>query len=261
MGIGQQLKENLTQLSPEGLRLEPSIEQYNEITLSKEQEAEALRLGREKEFFRLRREEYRASLTNPPVFPRFNTEQIKGYFKLQYEIDETNEAIVVNLCKYFAGDPSFSGDLNKGLLLAGGVGVGKTSIMQFFCRNQIFSYRMVSCREVEKKFSLNGYESVDTYSDNLPIAVNGNPFGHQIIGYCFDDLGTESNSKHFGKEKNMMAEIILNRYDRKLPYVSTHITTNLTAADIKEQYGTRVTDRLKEMMNIITFGPDVKSRR
>jgi DNA replication protein DnaC len=259
--IGQQIKDHLTQLSPEGLRLEPSIEKYEEITLNDEQAAEALRLGREKEFYRLREIEYRNRLSAKPTYPKFNHGQLRAFFEMQYEIDGNNEKIVSELCYYFSGDKAFSGDLGKGLLLAGGVGVGKTSLMQFFSRNQIFSFRLISCRDVEKEFSENGYETIDSFSGNLPISTNGNPFGHQVIGYCFDDLGTESNSKYFGKEKNMMTEVILNRYDRKLPYISTHITTNLTAKDLTEKYGTRVTDRLKEMMNIITFDPTTKSRR
>jgi DNA replication protein DnaC len=258
--VGQQLKEHLTQLFPEEKTSEP-LDNYSHIELTPEETAEALRLAREKVFFRLREEEYRKKLSAPRTYPKFNSGELMQFFKMQYVVDASNEKIVMDLCYYFSGDPLFSGDLKKGLLLSGGVGVGKTSLMQFFSRNQIFSYRMMSCREIEKHFSESGYEAVDLYSSNLPISTNGNPFGHQIIGYCFDDLGTEDNSKFYGKEKNMMAEIILNRYDTKLPFNSTHITTNLTAKDIVEQYGTRVTDRLKEMMNIIAFSKDIKSRR
>lgn len=249
------------QLSPEGLSSEVSVEQYNEITLSTEQSAEALRLGREQEFLRLQREEYRKRLIASPQYPKFTADQLWAFFGMQYEIDCENEKIVWDLCRYFSGDPKFSGDLEKGILLAGNVGTGKSSIMQFFGRNQIFSYRLMSCRDVETEFSEKGYETIDTFSVNLPVSLNGNPFGHQVIGYCFDDMGTEGNSKYFGKEKNMMAEVILNRYDRRLPKQSTHITTNLTASDITQIYGTRVTDRLKEMVNIIQFDPNAKSRR
>lgn len=249
------------QLSSQGVNLAPLIEQFNEILLTDEQTAEALRVGREKEFYRRKEIEYRKSLSAQREPPKFTHGQLLNFFKMQYEVDDNNQRIVSDLCFYFSGDPKFSGDLSKGLLLCGGVGVGKTSIMQFFSRNQIFSYRMVSCRSIEQHFSEAGYEAVDLYSTNLPISVNGNPFGHQIIGYCFDDLGTEDNSKFYGKEKNMMAEIILNRYDTKLPYQGTHLTTNLTAQDIVNVYGTRVTDRLKEMVNIIAFHKDTKSRR
>lgn len=128
-------------------------------------------------------------------------------------------------------------------------------------RNQINSFRMESCREVESKYAQFGEEYISACSFNIEISVNSDPFGHQMIGYCFDDLGTESNSKYFGKEKNVMAEIILNRYDNNLDYRTTHLTTNFTAEKIKEQYGTRVTDRIKQMFNIIQFDVNAKSRR
>lgn len=248
------------QLSNQGVSLE-SFSQYEEIELTEDQKTEALRKARENEFYRRRAEEYKKRLLKSRAVPKFTHGQLRDYFAMQYEIDETNEIILHELFLYFSGDPAFLGDLEKGILLCGGVGVGKTSIMKFFMRNQIFSYRVVSCREVEQHFSEAGYDAVDTYSQNLPIATNSNPFGHQVIGYCFDDIGTESNSKHYGKEKNMMAEIILNRYDSKLPYTSTHLTTNLTAEDLKSTYGTRVTDRLREMVNVIAFEPNTKSRR
>lgn len=236
-------------------------EQYNDIELTDEQKAEALRIGREKEFYRRRAEAWKKSISSGLEYPKFTSGQIMQYFQLQYEVDENNQDVVNQLCHYFARETEFIGDLNKGLLLAGPIGCGKTSLMKFFCRNQEFSYRVISCRDIEKDFAENGYDCLDKYSFNVPTAVNGNPFGHQILGYCFDDLGTESNSKNYGREKNMMAEIILNRYDNRLPHNSTHITTNLTAAQITEYYGSRVTDRLKEMLNIITFKPNAKSRR
>ena len=133
--------------------------------------------------------------------------------------------------------------------------------MQFFKRNQKFSYRVISCRDVENDFAVNGEGSLSNFSYNMDVAVNSNPFGHKEIGFCFDDLGTESNGKHYGKEKNVMAEIILNRYDNQLHGHCTHITTNLTAEHILEQYGSRVTDRMREMFNIITFDKGAKSRR
>lgn len=259
--LGQQIKEQLNQLAPDKRVSEVSVEQYNEIELTEEQKAEALRLGREREFFKRRHEAWKRSIQSNPIYPSFTSGQLYEFYKAQFEVDNDNITVVENLCHYFAGDNRFDGDLNKGLLLAGGVGVGKSSLMQFFSRNQVYSYRMVSCRTVESDFDKNGYEAVEVYSNNLPIAVNGNPFGHQIVGYCFDDIGTEQDGKHFGKNKNMMTEIILNRYDRKLPKNSTHLTTNQTANAMLEAYGKRATDRLREMMNIIEFPPNAKSRR
>lgn len=250
----------LDELTP-SLKMEKTLELYSEIELDEAETAEALRKGRELKYFKLKREEYNERLrrvTNPL---KYDTDQLCKMLNDVLTIDESNAEIALNLCRYFTRNKLFNGDLNKGLLIVGGVGVGKTTLMQFFQRNQTFSYRVVSCRDIETDFSMEGDKSVLYCSSNIEIAVNSNPFGHKEIGFCFDDLGTESNAKHYGKEKNVMAEIILNRYDNQLHMCSTHITTNLTAEQIKQQYGTRVTDRMKEMFNIITFDKNAKSRR
>jgi len=186
-----------------------------------------------------------------------------------FPIDEKKErpysVIVKRLCCYFSGDKRFETadlKLSKGIILFGGVGVGKSTLMQMFQRNAIFSYRLISCRDIESDFSVHGFETIDKYSKLCDIATNANPFGHQQIGYCFDDLGTENAiTKHFGNAKNVMADILLNRYDDKLDPRSTHITTNLSVDEIEQFYGTRVIDRIRENFNMITFDKDASSRR
>jgi DNA replication protein DnaC len=153
-------------------------------------------------------------------------------------------------------------NLKKGILLYGGVGVGKTTLMQMFQRNAAFSYRVINCRDVETEFTIQGHESIERFSRLQPIAVNSNPYGHAEIGFCFDDLGTENAvTKHFGNAKNVMTDILLNRYDYKLDYRATHITTNLAVSEIEKMYGTRVLDRIAESFNVIAWPAEAKSRR
>jgi DNA replication protein DnaC len=58
-----------------------------------------------------------------------------------------------------------------------------------------------------------------------------------------------------------MAEILLNRYDNpQTPWHYTHITTNLTAAEIEQYYGTRVKSRMREMFNMITLDGEDRRR-
>lgn len=207
----------------------------------------------------LRRLEYGQSLNKPREIPTATAEEVFEAFKLQYEVDETNAGVVWNLCFYFTGDERFRGDLSKGLLLFGGVGIGKTTLMHFFKRNPKASFKVISCRDIESDFSSEGEKSVRRCSFNIDVPEN--EFLQKQIGFCFDDLGTEANAKFYGKEKNVMAEILLNRYDNRLPFIYTHVTTNLSHDEVKEQYGIRVYDRMKEMLNIITFNKDAKSRR
>lgn len=238
-----------------------SPEQYSHIELSEAEQSEALREARSKKHYHLKEIEYKKSLAKTLEFPKYTAEQIFQYFGMQYDVEGNNVDIINQLCFYFSEDRRFKGDLNKGLILFGGVGVGKTSLLKFFQRNQVFSYRVVSAREVETEFAQVGDSAIDEFSSNRQIANNSNPFGHQIVGYCFDDIGTEANAKHYGKEKNVIAELLLNRYDNNLPKQSTHITTNLSVSELTSFYGTRVTDRIKEMMNVIQFDKDAKSRR
>jgi DNA replication protein DnaC len=255
----QTLKQTLDELMPQSKQ--PILENFDDIELTDEEVANALHKGREEKFYRLKREAYNEKIRKQNERKKFTAEELLEWFEMHFVIDDENVLIIQNLCYYFAEDERFAGDPNKGLLLVGGVGIGKTTLMEFFKRNQKASYRILSCREIESDFSSEGEKSVQYCSYNVPIAVNSSPFGHQEIGFCFDDLGTEANARHYGKEKNVMAEVILNRYDNKIPFPCTHITTNLTADQIKQQYGSRVTDRMREMFNIITFDKNAKSRR
>jgi DNA replication protein DnaC len=171
--------------------------------------------------------------------------------------------VVKRLCCYFTGDKRFNSasfNLEKGLLIYGGVGVGKSTLLETFRRNQIFSYRIASCRDIENQFADIGVDTVGYYSKNHDMPTN--IYNQSEAGFCFDDLGTENAvTKYFGNSKNIMAEIILNRYDKKLDSRSTHITTNITYNQIVELYGDRVIDRMKESFNFIEFPKDAKSRR
>lgn len=68
--------------------------------------------------------------------------------------------------------------------------------------------------------------------------------------FCFDDLGTEQSLKYYGNECNVMAEVLLSRYERFVSQsIKTHITTNLSATEIEALYGNRVRSRMREMFN------------
>jgi energy-coupling factor transporter ATP-binding protein EcfA2 len=252
------------------------LESFDHIQLDEED----LRRAREKKHYRLEREKYRESLKEMKPAKLFTAEAYYKAFTQIFPINEAKEreysVIVKSLCCYFANDPRFETrdlKLSKGILLFGSVGVGKTTLMQMFKINGVFSYKMVSCREVESEYAKEGDVAIGQYSINYPsIAINSNPFGHQELGYCFDDLGTENAvTKHFGNAKNVMADILLNRYDNAMTkardtgnppeFRDTHITTNLSAEEIEKYYGTRVRDRMRECFNMITFDEKSQSRR
>lgn len=184
-------------------------------------------------------------------------EQFGNHFKIHTE----DEALVSKLLCYFLKDESVADklqiNLNKGILLTGPVGCGKTALMHLFRFLEPPQNRFIlkSCREVSFEFIQNGYDTIHKYS-------NRSFQNYEPKTYCFDDLGTENNLKYFGNECNVMAELLLNRYDlfitRKL---ITHLTTNLSASEIEEAYGNRVRSRMRELFNLIPFHKNTKDKR
>lgn len=85
-------------------------------------------------------------------------------------------------------------------------------------------------------------------------------YGHDCVGLCIDDVGIESTSKHYGQSKEVIEEILYLRYSRRL-LRETHLITNLNSQQLRELYGIRLYDRMKEMFNLIEFPQDALSRR
>ena len=185
--------------------------------------------------------------------------------KLQFgEKFHFREADVVNIQKlicYFLKDEdmavNFNLDLSKGILLSGPVGCGKTTLMTLMrhAAQPNYKFIMKTCRDISFEFIREGYQTIQKYS-------NGNNSHSEYRNYCFDDLGVETNLKYYGNECNVMAEIILSRYDIFISkQVITHITSNLSATEIESAYGNRVRSRLREMLNLIAFDDNSLDKR
>lgn len=179
-------------------------------------------------------------------------------FGANFSILEEDKPIIKKLAAYFLKDTYTCTQekilLHKGILLSGPVGCGKTSLMhlmKYFSNHQQAIYILKPCREVSFEFNRDGYEVMNRYGRNS-FAKSGQ--AEIPRNYCFDDLGTENNLKYFGNECNVMAEVLLTRYDlfvsRKL---ITHITTNLAASEIEKMYGNRVRSRMRELCNLVAF--------
>ena len=131
----------------------------------------------------------------------------------------------------------------NGLILRGGVGTGKTTLMQAL---------------------KTAIDTFDTAGRRLAIATawklaNMQRDSKQAFEewkrrplLAIDDLGTEpATVKDYGNDNTPLAELLTYRYERRL---FTVITTNLDERRIEEIYGRRVGDRLKELCHSITFG-------
>jgi DNA replication protein DnaC len=145
--------------------------------------------------------------------------------------------------------PSFE----KGILIIGNFGNGKTSTMKVF--EKIFKgipgigFKGYSANETVTLFEKC---STDILRDEFEkMMFNGNRY--------FDDLKTERIASNFGKV-NIFKEILEERYNRKS---KTFVTCNFDEAypdnmeaaldQFSKKYGERVYDRLFEMFNIVEF--------
>lgn len=179
----------------------------------------------------------------------------------KFKILETDHEIIYKLIAYFLKDEQtcyqFNIDLEKGILLSGPVGCGKTSLMNLMKHLTPIEHKfsVKPCRDISFEFIQDGYQIIHKYSI-------GKLYESQPKTICFDDLGVENNLKYFGNECNVMAEIILSRYDLFVSKkILSHITTNLSASEIENAYGNRVRSRLRELCNLIAYDRSAIDKR
>lgn len=191
-----------------------------------------------------------------PQFKKFASE----FVGKKYLIPDEEKPIVFAVLAWMLQDDlvakEMDFDLQKGILLSGPIGCGKTTLfklMQKFTSSTQNKFGIVSTRQIVSEFMQSGYQVLENYS-------KGN-FSHDARKpkiYCFDDLGVETSSKYYGNDCNVMAEILLTRYEMfKDRGLITHLTTNLSAAEIESIYGNRLRSRMREMFNL--FGYDESS--
>ncbi|MCC7533829.1 MAG: ATPase [Bacteroidia bacterium] len=185
----------------------------------------------------------------------------KQDFGKHFRLHENDLLIIKKVCAYFLKDELVCSQqniyLHKGILLAGSIGCGKTSLMNLmrYLNDKQSIYLVKPCRDIAFEFIQNGYEVIQKYSRQS--------FYKDVPKhFCFDDLGTENNLKYYGNECNVMAEILLSRYDLFVSHqLITHITTNLAASEIEQMYGNRVRSRMRELFNLIAFDNTSEDKR
>jgi hypothetical protein len=154
----------------------------------------------------------------------------------KYKVDDVLKEPVTQILKWCIMDQSFSGDLQKGLLLSGEIGCGKTLTLKIFVEFMKYANKIVA--------SYSAIEIVEIFKskegkDRLFVSP-----------LFIDDLGTEQTEiNNYGTKEAPIYEIFNRRYlDRRF---LMFITTNLKPSQMEERYGDRVRDRIKEMFNIM----------
>lgn len=198
----------------------------------------------------------------------------------RFILDKNNIEIFDLLCFYFIGNEEkfveyatemgvANPSINKGLLLPGNVGTGKTWMMKLLSRNNRQSFEMVAAKDIANEFLAAKDKLIpDVYMrpfrNNVDVGGLNIPgeevFGQQVIGLCIDDMGSESMKNNFGNKINVIGDIIETRYSYGYTGVFLHGTTNLNADEIAEFYGERVASRAREIFNFIEL-PGIDRRK
>ena len=171
-----------------------------------------------------------------------------------FEIYPEQEEFYNSLYEYFHGNEGEL-DINKGLIITGSVGTGKTLAMKIFQRMGAHM-NIISTRHIVREYMGDGVKILDKYGrKSFVLHPNGEVDMKKHVTYCFDDMLLEEvNSKFYGNQQNIMAEILLDRYDMfKRCALQTYATTNADVKTLEANYGTRVRDRIREMCNFVSL--------
>jgi hypothetical protein len=210
------------------------------------------------------------------IFPsHLPTELIKEFLiealkriEPDYEIDKFSNPVINKITQYFSKDPEFITDkslsFNKGILIMGGVGCGKSTLfrginemMKMFAYKDYYSsthndfrIHILDSFSFSQGFALKGFEIFDIGL----MSKRGSMLHFMSAPLIIDDIGAESLVSHYGPTTNIIGEVLLRRYDGKS---KTYCTTNLDRPKLKAFYGDRVYSRMIEMFNfLIDEGPD-----
>jgi DNA replication protein DnaC len=266
--IQKHLQENpLSKMSPK-----EALASYEHIELTEDELAEAILWRKQKkdavlkEQERKLQEDKRRQLLFKSNWPY---EQTKGFMLYRsqklfagFVIDPDNSPVFELLCYYFSYDPQFvavatslgikNASLDKGIILAGNCGVGKTWLMTLFCNNQRQVYFIRNAKDLANQFEKKGQESIDEYVELFRTPFNDADCFYQThAGLCIDDMGTDDIKNNYGNKKSVIGDLIEMRYAKKNMGPMFHATTNLTSQQLNDYYGARVISRLREKSNFI----------
>lgn len=178
----------------------------------------------------------------------------------KFIVDEHNRDVLKFLLYYFnhcelACDvfPGKGHKLDKHILLMGGVGTGKTLIMQIFSEylrytNNPNHFHNVSVTQMVNYFTIHNNIDRYTYNEEASNGFNGKP-----MNVCLNDLGVD-NRPFYGIDTTTVTSDFLHARNEIWTMTApeqrkfAHLTTNLTIDELKAKYKDdfgRLVDRFK----------------
>lgn len=162
-----------------------------------------------------------------------------------FVIDAENEPLIQQLYYYATNNSAFAGDLNKGIMLQGKFGCGKTVILE--------TYYLLHNHIIQKyglRYPLLTFVKSIELQEQI-IKQSAKTFVQRPL--IIDEFGRESKTvQDYGNIMRPISELLSLRSDLG---TLTHGTTNFTLATLSsdEFYGGMIGDRLKVMFNFITL--------
>lgn len=186
------------------------------------------------------------------LFILFGTYNHKKQNQLNvFVIDARNEPVIKQLYFYIKNDSSFDGDLNKGIMLQGKYGCGKTAILESY--TLLHNHMILRFGIPILLFTF--IKSVNLQEQLIKQSIQSFSYKPLVI----DEFGRESKTiQDYGNILRPISELLSVRLDIG---AVTHGTTNFTLETLASNdfYGGMIGDRLKMIFNFITLQGD--SRR
>lgn len=180
-----------------------------------------------------------------------------------FMIDEQNIDILRFMTYYMNGIaeceniyPEKGYKLSKNILLIGGIGAGKSLMMQIFSDYAKILKLPMYFENISISQLINCQKTVGNIDKYTFCESQENNIKH----ICLNDLGIDVSQNIYGTNADMIIdEFLFSRYElyqqKGLRY---HITSNLSVNEFKQKYGERMNDRFKSFNVIILNG---ESRR